>query len=152
MLTDSAGQVNIGQVYTTLGRLERDRLVSNSGEDHEGRVYYEITAPGIEELSAWFDLTIMARDWKRDNLATKFAFAVLVGADVAELVHRQVHYTQNELLQLTQRRREARARHLAPLLVLESRILHAEADLRWLERVDEVIRDSSATEDSPLAS
>ena len=44
--TGSTWPLNIGQVYTTLDRLERDGLVSKDGGDGEGHVVYSITAAG----------------------------------------------------------------------------------------------------------
>ena len=48
--TGSAWPLNIGQVYTTLDRLERDGLVRNDGGDGEGHVIYSITDAGRSEV------------------------------------------------------------------------------------------------------
>ena len=52
--TGSTWPLNIGQVYTTLDRLERDGLVSKDGGDGEGHVVYSITAEGKAEVQSWF--------------------------------------------------------------------------------------------------
>ena len=52
--TGSAWPLNIGQVYTTLDRLERDGLVRNDGGDGEGHVVYSITDAGRSEVTGWF--------------------------------------------------------------------------------------------------
>ncbi len=44
--TGAAWPLNIGQVYTTLDRLERDGLVSKDGDDGGGHVVYSITGAG----------------------------------------------------------------------------------------------------------
>ncbi len=44
--TGSSWPLNIGQVYTTLDRLERDGLVRKDGADGEGHVIYSITPRG----------------------------------------------------------------------------------------------------------
>src|SRR5689334_11346172 len=49
----STWPLNVGQVYTTLARLERDGLVAPQGADSEGRERYAITAPGQAELATW---------------------------------------------------------------------------------------------------
>ena len=50
--TGSTWPLNVGQVYTTLARLERDGLVEPQEEDAEGRVRYAITETGRDELDA----------------------------------------------------------------------------------------------------
>ena len=53
-VTGDAWPLNIGQVYSTLSRLERDGLVTPAGEDEQGRARYAITAAGRAELLDWF--------------------------------------------------------------------------------------------------
>lgn len=45
--------LNVGQVYTTLDRLERDKLVESPGHDQKDRKLYTITSAGKEELWNW---------------------------------------------------------------------------------------------------
>jgi DNA-binding PadR family transcriptional regulator len=135
--TGATWPVNIGQIYTTLGRLERDGLVAKTGEDAEGHVVYEITATGATELSSWFERPITAADRPRDELAMKLALAVTVpGVDVAALVQQQRGYAQSMLHELTRRKLRASAPHLAWSLVLEAQIFQAEAEIRWLNHVE----------------
>ena len=135
--TGATWPVNIGQIYTTLGRLERDGLVAKTGEDAEGHVVYEITATGATELSSWFERPITAADRPRDELAMKLALAVTVpGVDVAALVQQQRGYAQSTLHELTRRKLRASAPHLAWSLVLEAQIFQAEAEIRWLNHVE----------------
>jgi hypothetical protein len=51
--TGDVWPLNVGQVYTTLGRLERDGLVT-AGTDADGQKVYEITGAGRDELGRWF--------------------------------------------------------------------------------------------------
>ena len=44
--TGGTWPLNVGQVYTTLSRLERDGLVVASGGDDEGRIEYSLTDSG----------------------------------------------------------------------------------------------------------
>ena len=135
--TGSTWPVNIGQVYTTLGRLERDGLVAKTGEDAEGHVVYEITATGVAELESWFADPVTQADRPRDELAMKLALAVTVpGVDVTALVQRQRAHTQAALQELTRRKLRAEAPHLAWSLVLEAQIFQAEAEIRWLDHVE----------------
>ena len=135
--TGSTWPVNIGQVYTTLGRLERDGLVAKTGEDAEGHVVYEITATGVAELESWFADPVTQADRPRDELAMKLALAVTVpGVDVAALVQRQRSHTQAALQELTRRKLRTDTPHLAFSLVLEAQIFQAEAEIRWLDHVE----------------
>ena len=135
--TGSTWPVNIGQVYTTLGRLERDGLVAKTGEDAEGHVVYEITPPGVTELDDWFARPITQHDRPRDELAMKLALAVTVpGVDVAETVQLQRSHAQSVLQELTRTKLRAKAPHLAWSLVLEAQIFQAEAEIRWLDHVE----------------
>src|SRR5262249_3567222 len=53
--TGEVWPLNVGQVYTTLQRLERDGLVEADGEGERSRKQkrYRITAAGAQELSDW---------------------------------------------------------------------------------------------------
>lgn len=135
--TGSTWPVNIGQIYTTLGRLERDGLVDKTGVDDEGHVFYEITQAGADELSAWFARPVSASDRPRDELVMKLALAVTVpGVDVAALIHQQQVHTQSLLQELTRRKLRASSPGLAWSLVLDAQIFQAEAEIRWLDHVE----------------
>ena len=136
--TGSTWPVNIGQIYTTLGRLERDGLVAKTGEDAEGHVVYQITEPGSRELDDWFARPITHSERPRDELAMKLALAVTVaGVDVAALVQNQRAHAQSALQELTRLKLRAAAPQLAWSLVLEAQIFQAEAEIRWLDHVEE---------------
>ena len=51
--TGDVWPLNVGQVYTTLQRLERDGLVESDGEGERSQKRYRITAEGAQELAAW---------------------------------------------------------------------------------------------------
>lgn len=74
--TGSTWPLNIGQVYTTLDRLERDGLVSNDGGDGEGHVVYSITEAGRAEVQGWFATPVERSNPPRNELAIKLALAV----------------------------------------------------------------------------
>ncbi len=76
--TGATWPLNVGQVYTTLTRLERDGLVTESGADGEGHVVYEVTDAGreaVEEATAALNRDV-------------FATPGLPGVDVRELTDR----------------------------------------------------------------
>ena len=52
--TGATWPLNVGQVYTTVARLERDGLVRPGESDADGRVTYDITDAGRDEVGRWF--------------------------------------------------------------------------------------------------
>jgi DNA-binding PadR family transcriptional regulator len=140
--TGSTWPLNVGQVYTTLGRLERDGLVEPSGEDAEGHVFYAITDPGRTELLSWFDTPVGRDSPPRDELAIKLAMAVTVPKiDVTAVVQSQRRHTMAALQGFTRLKARAlaaveqpsaQAQDLAWLLVLDQQIFQVEAEIHWL--------------------
>jgi DNA-binding PadR family transcriptional regulator len=79
--TGAQGPINVGQIYNTLDRLERDKLVRKTGENN----YYEITPAGRAEVAAW-----LAAPSPSSDLAAKLALvATLPGVDVASVLRAQ---------------------------------------------------------------
>ena len=74
--TGSTWPLNVGQVYTTLSRLERDGLVVPAGEDEGGHALYAITEGGRAELREWFASPVDRANPPRNELAIKLAMAV----------------------------------------------------------------------------
>src|ERR1044072_5106591 len=74
--TGATWPLNVGQVYTTLSRLERDGLVEGTGADDEGHVHYRVPEAGRDEVSAWFTTPVPRTQPPRDELAIKLAIAV----------------------------------------------------------------------------
>ncbi|MET7476395.1 PadR family transcriptional regulator [Streptomyces sp. NPDC005648] len=141
--TGGTWPLNIGQVYTTLGRLERDGMVVQDGEDEAGRVLYSLTEAGRAELRAWFARPVERASPPRDELAIKLALAVGVsGVDVRRVVEAQRRHVADALHEHVRRRAQALAEapghpdEVARLLVLEQLICHAEAEIRWLDHCE----------------
>ena len=143
--TGSTWPLNVGQVYTTLARLERDGLVSPGEEDTEGRVRYAITAAGRQELDTWFATPVVSSDRPRDELAIKLALAVTVpGVDVAAVIQRQRAATITAMQDLT-RLKKAGDGDLSWTLVLESMRYQLEAEIRWLDHRESTLARSART-------
>ena len=137
--TGATWPLNIGQVYTTLSRLERDGLVEPVGEaDAEGRVTYRITDAGRAEVAGWFATPVNGESRPRDELAIKLAMALTTpGVDPHHVIQTQRTATLRSLQDLT--RLKARADEVADaawLLVLESMLFKAEAEVRWLDHCE----------------
>ncbi|WP_067915885.1 PadR family transcriptional regulator [Actinomadura rubrobrunea] len=143
--TGATWPLNIGQVYSTLSRLERDDLATRVGADDEGRFVYRITPAGQESVRRWFATPVARADRPRDELAIKLALAVTTpGVDVRAVVQAQRTATLRTLQDLTRLKGDDERIPDAPgerawQLVLESMILQAEAEVRWLDHCEEYL-------------
>ena len=136
--TGSTWPLNVGQVYTTLARLERDGLVSPQGEDADGRERYAITAAGQAELASWFASPVFSSDRPRDELAIKLALAVTVpGVDVAAVIQQQRAATIVSMQDLT--RLKKTADELSWSLVLDAMRYQLEAEVKWLDHCESTL-------------
>ena len=137
--TGGTWPLNVGQVYTTLARLERDGLVEAAGgPDEDGRIAYRLTDAGREAVGRWWTTPVDRADHPRDELAIKLALAVTVGGvDVPAVVQAQRTQSLRGLQDLTRlKQRATDADDLAWLLVLDNLVFSAEAEVRWLDHVE----------------
>lgn len=139
--TGATWPLNVGQVYTTLARLERDGLVAVTDSDGDAPAdssqrVYAITADGRAEVRTWFATPVRHSSPPRDELAIKLALAVHTpGVDVHAVIQAQRTATVRALQEYT-RAREAAADDLSWLLVADSLIFAAEAEVRWLDHCE----------------
>jgi DNA-binding PadR family transcriptional regulator len=144
--TGDTWPLNIGQVYTTLARLERDELVDAAGDDGNGHQIYALTDAGRDELRRWFATPVARADRPRDELAIKLAVALTVAdVDVREVLQTQRTATLRDLQDLTRHKRELADGDLAYALSLDSLIFQAEAEARWLDSCEERLLDRQPT-------
>ena len=131
--------LNIGQVYTTLARLERDGLVEGGDTDDDGHQIYKLTEAGQAEVTAWFGSAVPRTQPPRDELAIKLALAVTAPAlDVTAVIQRQRSATMAALQGYNRQKRTTT--DLAYGLVLDSLIFAAEAEVRWLDHCETRLR------------
>jgi DNA-binding PadR family transcriptional regulator len=137
--TGSTWPINVGQIYNTLDRLERDKLISKlDGDPEQHNIYFEITDAGRREVENWLGSPVMRSTASRDELAIKLAIAVtLPGVDIATVIQVQRTATLETLQELTRTKNATdnpeSAEELAWLLVIDSMIFAAEAEVRWLD-------------------
>jgi DNA-binding PadR family transcriptional regulator len=133
--------LNAGQVYVTLQRLQRDELVADDAVAQRGRPdkrVYRLTDAGRRALEEWMG-TASAPTRLRDDFFMKLVFARAIGlADPAELIERQRAAYLRSLAEL-ERVLAAGDTDPATALVVEGAALHLEADLKWLDRCEEVL-------------
>jgi DNA-binding PadR family transcriptional regulator len=136
--TGGTWPLNIGQVYTTLSRLERDELVRPLPESDRGQRPYEITDTGRAELATWFATPVSNTDRPRDELSIKLALALTTpGVDVQAVLQTQRSASMLKLQEYT--RLKARADDPADMawrLVLDNMLFQTEAEVRWLDHCE----------------
>jgi DNA-binding PadR family transcriptional regulator len=146
--TGGSWQINIGQIYSTLERLERDGLVETTESNEQGQTRYRVTEAGAAEASLWLTAAIASTAETRNELAMKLALAVTIpGCDVEKLVNAQRAQTMRTLQALTATKREVDqndASELPWLLIADLNIFNCEAELRWLEHIEGTLARSLA--------
>jgi DNA-binding PadR family transcriptional regulator len=161
--TGATWPLNVGQVYTTLARLERDGMVERAGDDRDGHPVYTITAAGRSEVQNWFATPVSRSTPPRDELAIKLAMAVTVsGVDVRAVVQAQRTSTIRALQDYTRlkqrsggtgnasREEPSKPEDLAWLLVLDSLIFAAEAEVRWLDHCESRLARAAGNRAQPV--
>lgn len=135
--TGSTWPLNVGQVYATLGRLERDGLVE-SADANEGQIFYRTTAAGQRELRRWFEVPVGREAPPRDELAIKLAMAVTVsGVDVRAIIQSQRTHTLRAMRDYTRLKASTEdTADVAWVLVVDALIFQAEAEIRWLDHCE----------------
>jgi len=136
-VTGDTWQVNIGQVYTTLQRLERDGLVESADSNADGRIVYKVTDRGHQEARQWLATPVDLAASGRDEISLKVLMAMVSGvSDPRRVVEKQRGATMTLLQDYTTLKADDFNDDLAWQLYLDRLILSAEAELRWLERVE----------------
>ena len=136
--TGEVWPLNVGQVYTTLQRLERDGLVESDGSGDEGpQKGFRITAEGEGELAAWLRTPPDLSMPPRDELVIKILVAWRVpGIDVHEVIQVHRRYLV-ELMQQWTRLKEDEARFdLEFALAVDAELFRLDSVIRWLDTAD----------------
>lgn len=133
--------LNIGQVYSTLERLERDGLVAGGEADGEGRRDFTLTATGREELVR-FLLEPGGEDVpSRDGLMLKVLIAIETeGVDPLQVIQTERSSRMGALQVRRRAHRDAGVNgDLAAGLAFDALISRTESELRWLDICEERI-------------
>lgn len=132
-----------GQVYASLGRLEKDGQVEVAETLRDGgpeRTTYAITPLGRDELDAWLATAERAGPHPADDLVRKTVTALRLGADAGGFLDRQraVHLAaMREQLDLQDSTTDTAAR-----IVIDHAVCHLDAELRWLEAAAARVADA----------
>ena len=135
--TGEVWPLNVGQVYTTLQRLERDGLVESDGTGDGPQKSFRITDAGADELGMWLRTPPDPSAPPRDELVIKVLVAMrLADVDVRELVQVHRHQLVTLMQQYTRLKGDAAEDDLGLLLVVDAEIFRLDAVVRWLDSVD----------------
>lgn len=140
--------LNVGQVYTTLQRLQRDGLVeAESCDAAESQKIYGITDQGRRRLRDWFQEPAADGPPAREELVLKLVMVTRRNRDDAVGVIQGERRGAVQLLQeYTNLKREAPSDgDLGWLFLLDSLIFTTEARVRWLDSCESRIATSIAT-------
>jgi len=143
--TGDVWPLNVGQVYTTLDRLERDGLAESDDLDGEERQKnYRITEKGNEELSRWLHTPPDLTQPPRDELVIKVLVAShLPGVDVHDIIQVHRRYVV-QLMQQWTRLKEDEAHFDLPLaLAVDAELFRLDAVVHWLDTADGRLRRAS---------
>jgi DNA-binding PadR family transcriptional regulator len=155
--TGEVWPLNVGQVYTTLQRLERDRLIESDDLKLDGpQKRFRITDEGEAELATWLRTPPDLSSPPRDELVIKVLVALrLPGVDVLEVIQVHRRYLV-ELMQQWTRLKEDLADHdLAFALVVDAELFRLDSVVRWLDaavgRLKRAEADGAAVDDAVRA-
>ncbi len=140
--TGSTWPLNVGQIYNTLDRLERDGLVEKGDTDEQGHVYWQITDAGSAAVREWLTSPVERAAGTRDELAIKLAVAAtLPGVDVTAVIQTQRRASLAQMQELHRAKYAGDSpdspEELAWSLVVDSMIFAAEAEVRWLDHTEQ---------------
>jgi DNA-binding PadR family transcriptional regulator len=134
----SAKPLAFGQVYASLGRLERDGLAEAVETRTDGgpeRTVYALTDQGRTALDEWLAEPEAPAAYAADDLVRKTVTALRLGRDHDRVLDRQQTAHMELMRQLTAQR--GRTAEPGARIALDHRLAHLDADLRWLEETRE---------------
>jgi DNA-binding PadR family transcriptional regulator len=136
--TGEVWPLNVGQVYTTLQRLERDGLVASDDAPEDGpQKGFQITALGQTELDQWLRTPPDLSAPPRDELVMKVLVAIRVpGVDVHEVIQTHRRYLVELMQQWTHLKEDEARFDLSFALVVDAELYRLDSVVRWLDAAD----------------
>ena len=136
--TGEVWPLNVGQVYTTLQRLERDGLVESDGTSDEGpQKGFRITAQGEQELARWLCTPPDLSSPPRDELVMKILVALYVpSADVHAVIQAHRRYLVELMQQWTRIKEYDAGGDLNMSLAIDAELFRLDGVARWLDAAE----------------
>jgi DNA-binding PadR family transcriptional regulator len=150
--TGEVWPLNVGQVYTTLQRLERDGLVETDAEGERSQKRYRITATGAQELADWLRTPPDLVPPPRDELVIKVLVALQVpGTDLHEILQVHRRHAIEVMQRYTQVKAAAAQNDVALALVADAELFRLEAIVRWLDAAEVRLKQLPSTPPAAVA-
>jgi DNA-binding PadR family transcriptional regulator len=136
--TGEVWPLNVGQVYTTLQRLERDGLVETDDDAGDrARKRYRVTPAGARELEDWLRTPPDLVPPPRDELVIKVLVALQVpGADIQQILQVHRRHVIEVMQRYTQVKAVAQEDDVPLALVADAELFRLEAIVRWLDAAE----------------
>ena len=149
--TGEVWPLNVGQVYTTLQRLERDGLVDSDDAGDEGpQRRFRITEPGAEELDGWLRTPPDLGSPPRDELVIKVLVAVrLPGVDVHDVIQVHRRYLVELMQEWTHLKEDEAEFDVNLALVVDAELFRLDALVHWLDAADGRLKRAGADVTKP---
>ena len=150
--TGEVWPLNVGQVYTTLQRLERDGLVESDGAGDDGpQKGFRITADGEQELATWLRTPPDLASPPRDELVMKVLVALRVpGTDVRQVIQVHRRYLVELMQQWTRIKEDEAGSDLGLALVIDAELFRLDAVTRWLDAADGRLKRAAVDPPRPV--
>ncbi|MGL4831412.1 MAG: PadR family transcriptional regulator [Propionibacteriaceae bacterium] len=129
--------LNIGQVSTTMSRLERDGLVYRAA--NEDAAPWQLTSAGKYELHQWWNTPLLREAPDRNELVIKLSMAACdPQVDFLAVIQKQRSAAMHALHDVTRAARNLAPDDLASRLILRHQIYSLEAEIRWLDDTEQL--------------
>jgi DNA-binding PadR family transcriptional regulator len=149
--TGEVWPLNIGQVYSTLQRLERDGLIEPDDAADDGpQKGFRITAAGEQELALWLRTPLDLSLPPRDELVIKILVAwQLPGVDVREVIQTHRRYLVELMQQWTRLKEDQAQSGLGFALAVDAELFRLDSVMRWLDTADSRFRHAETRPPAP---
>jgi DNA-binding PadR family transcriptional regulator len=143
--TGEVWPLNVGQVYTTLQRLERDGLVESDDESDDGpQKVFRLTSDGGQELQAWLHTPPDLSSPPRDELVMKVLVAFGVpDIDVDQVIQVHRRYAVELMQQWTRLKEGADEDEVGFALAVDAELFRLDSVVRWLDAAEARMRRAS---------
>lgn len=149
--TGEVWPLNVGQVYTTLQRLERDGLVETDAEGERSQKQYRITSDGAQELAGWLRTPPELVPPPRDELVIKVLVALQIpGIEIGEVLQVHRRHVIEVMQRYTRIKAESAQDDVALALVADAELFRLEAIVRWLDAADVRLKQRTPAAPAPV--
>jgi DNA-binding PadR family transcriptional regulator len=149
--TGEVWPLNVGQVYTTLQRLERDGMVESDDSAEDGpQKGFHLTREGADELAQWLRTPPDFSSPPRDELVIKVLVALgLPGVDVHEVIQVHRRYLVELMQQWTRLKEDESRLDINFALVVDAELFRLDSLIRWLDTADGRLKRAAGDATAP---